>query len=100
MALEKITYFDLKGKKRSIEIKKVSIFSTGLMFKRKSPPLFFTWPKEHGFSIFSIFCKPFTAIWLDKNMKATRIIEVMKWKWNIRGKGKFLLEIPKDRAYL
>ena len=92
MALEKITYFDLKGKRKSINVKKVSVFSWGLIFRRKSPPLFFCWRTSRTFSI---FCKPFTATWLDENMRATKVVEVDNWKWNIRGRGKFLLEIPK-----
>lgn len=93
MALEKITYY-IKGKKKSIYVKKVSPLSTGLLFRKKSPPLLFRWKKEKTFSIFSLFCRPFTAIWLDKNMKATKIVEVKTWRLNILGRGKYLLEIP------
>ena len=93
MALEKITY-SVDGKKKMINVKKVTPLSTGLLFRQKSPPLLFTLPREMRFSIFSIFCKPFTAIWLDDKMKATKVVDVKKWKWNISGKGRYLLEIP------
>ncbi len=93
MVLKEITYF-INGKKKKIKVKKVNPFSSGLLFRKKSPPLLFTLPKEIRFPITSIFCKPFKAIWLDKNMKATQIIDVKTWKWKIPGKGKYLLEIP------
>jgi len=93
MTLKKITYF-IDGKKKIIDVKKVSPMSPGLLFRRKSPPLLFSLSKETSFSIFSIFCKPFKAIWLDENMCATQIVDVKTWKWKIPGKGKYLLEIP------
>ena len=93
MVLEKISYF-VKGKKKVIEVKKVTPLSTGLMFRRSSPPLLFVLNKEQNFSIISFFCKPFRAIWLDKNMKSTQVVDVKKWIWRIPGRGKYLLEIP------
>lgn len=93
MKLERIDYF-VNGKKKSIFVKKVSISSPGLMFRRKSPPLFFSLSRERIFSIFSFFCRPFKAIWLDNKMRATKIVNVRKWRFRISGRGKYLLEIP------
>jgi uncharacterized membrane protein (UPF0127 family) len=66
----------------------------GLMFKKNSPPLLFVFDKEKTLSIHSFFCKPFIAIWLDKNKKVTKKVLVKNWKFSIFGKGKYLLEIP------
>ena len=93
MVLKNFTY-TAQGKKKTIKVKPVSTFSTGLMFKDKSPPLLFELNKERKFSIHSFFCRPFTAIWLDKDKKATKIAEAKNWKLKITGKGKYLLEIP------
>jgi len=65
----------------------------GLMFKKNSPPLLFIFNKEKTLTIHSFFCKPFTAIWLDKNKKATKIKKVQPWKCAISGMGMYLLEI-------
>jgi uncharacterized membrane protein (UPF0127 family) len=93
MVLEEVNYF-IDGKKHKILAKKVSAFSTGLMFRRSPPPLLFALSKDKSFSIISLFCKPFRAIWLDENMKSTKVIDVKSWKWRIPGHGKYLLEIP------
>jgi uncharacterized membrane protein (UPF0127 family) len=93
MVLERI-YYTVNGKPHRVFVKRVSISSTGLMFRRYSPPLFFTLPRQKKFSIISLFCKPFRAIWLDEKMRATKVIDVKSWKWRIPGYGKYLLEIP------
>tara|TARA_Y100000310_G_scaffold263057_1_gene272959 strand:- start:617 stop:922 length:306 start_codon:yes stop_codon:yes gene_type:complete len=93
MALTPFTYKINKSKK-TIKVKKVPICSTGLMFKRKSPPLLFELKKQKNLTIFSLFCRPFKAIWLNKEKRATKIVDVKKWKLAIRGNGKYLLEIP------
>jgi len=93
MALKRIEYF-VGGKKKTIYAKPVSVFSSGLLFKKRSPPLFFSMKREKKFSIFSVFCRPFRAIWLDEKMRATKITDVKSWKINISGRGKHLLEIP------
>jgi len=67
--------------------------TSGLMFKKNSPPLLFIFNKEKTLTIHSFFCKPFTAIWLDKNKKATKIKKVQPWKCAISGMGMYLLEI-------
>ena len=66
------------------------------MFKIKSPPLLFRLSREKNFTITSLFCKPFTAIWLDEKMNATRILKVKSWNMSFSGFGKYLLEIPSN----
>ena len=96
MTLKTITY-TIDGKKKKIKVKKVWILSSGLMFKRKSPPLLFTIPRSMEAAITSIFCKPFKAIWLDDDMHVTQVIDVRKWKRKISGKGRYILEIPLNK---
>jgi len=94
--LSSIAYF-VDGKKRTVRAKVLKNpleKALGLMFQKNSPPLFFTSNTLNYNPITSIFCKPFKAIWLDENMRATKIIEVKNWKLNINGHGKYLLEIP------
>ena len=96
MVLKKITY-QIKNKKHSIKVKLCDTplkKLRGLMFKKNSPPLLFTFNKTKTLSIHSFFCKPFKAIWLDDKMRATKILDITKPKLNISGKGKYLLEIP------
>ncbi|MFH1452157.1 MAG: hypothetical protein ABIF88_03210 [archaeon] len=96
MVLKKITY-KIEDKNYLIEAKIVDTPLKkffGLMFKKNSPPLLFTFNKEKNLYIHSLFCKPFKAIWLDENMNAIKITDVKNWKFYIPGKGKYLLEIP------
>lgn len=96
MKLKKITY-TVKNKKHSTKAKICdTIFSktAGIMFHHQSPPLFFIFNKNKILTIHSLFCKPFRAIWLDEKMRATKILDVKKWKLNMSGTGKYLLEIP------
>jgi len=70
---------------------------TGLMFKKNSPPLLFSFQKPTKLSIHSFFCKPFIAIWFLGN----QIVDIKAIKTNqlsIKPKEKFdkLLEIPKN----
>lgn len=97
MVLREITYFTKgKGKKVKVKICNTPLKKlVGLMFKKNSPPLLFTFNKIKTLSIHSLFCKPFKAIWLDDKMHATQVIDVKNWKLNISGKGKYLLEIPR-----
>jgi len=96
MARKNITYY-IKGKEKNTE---VEIINTplkklkGLMFQKNPTSLLFIFNKEKTLSIHSFFCKPFKAIWLDKNMNSTKIINSKSWKINYNGWGKFLLEIP------
>lgn len=94
--LRKITYF-VKGKKKFIEVKVCDTIISkflGLMFKKKSPVLFFVFDREKNLSIHSFFCRPFKAIWLDKDFNSTKSIEIRRWRPNFSGRGKYLLEIP------
>ncbi len=96
MVLKTITY-SIDGKKKTTNAKICDTILkkfTGLMFRRQSPPLLFVFNKNKTLSIHSLFCKPFKAIWLDDKMSTTKITDVKKWKLNISGKGKYLLEIP------
>jgi uncharacterized membrane protein (UPF0127 family) len=93
VVLENFTY-TTQGKKKTIKVKPVTTFSTGLMFRSSSPPLLFELNKERKFSIHSLFCKPFTAIWLNEKKQAIKIKNIKNWKLKISGKGKYLLEIP------
>jgi len=91
-----ITVF-INNRKHVIDVKLCkSILSKfrGLMFKKNSPPLLFAFSKEKTLSIHSFFCKPFTAIWLDQNFHATKIAKIKTSRFNISGRGKYLLEIP------
>ncbi len=96
MVLKKITYYIGKEKK-NIGVKLCDTPTkkfNGLMFQKKSPPLLFVFNKNKTLSIHSLFCKPFKAIWLDEKFHATKVVEVYRWKINISGCGKYLLEIP------
>ena len=97
MVLREITYF-VNGKSKKAKAKVCNTLSKkfwGLMFKKNSPPLLFIFDKNKILSIHSLFCKPFTAIWLDKKMRSTKVVDVKNWKLNISGNGKYLLEIPR-----
>ncbi len=66
----------------------------GLMFRRQSPALLFVFDKEKSLNIHSLFCKPFTAIWLDERKNVMKTEDVSGWRFNISGFGKYLLEVP------
>jgi uncharacterized membrane protein (UPF0127 family) len=100
MVLERFLFF-IGGKKFEIGIKRCeSIWSklSGLMFKKSSPALLFIFSKERELTIHSFFCAPFIAIWLDKNLAATKIEKIEKWGINFSGRGKYLLEIPSNES--
>jgi len=95
MVLKKIMYF-VDGKKKVIGVRVCDTIISkfmGLMFRKKSKPLLFVFDKEKRLSIHSLFCKPFTAIWLDEKMRATKVEKIRNWRMNIPGEGKYLLEI-------
>ena len=94
MKLKQFTYTDEKNKKQTIKVKQVSVSSTGLMFRTNSPPLLFDMKFDQTFSIHSLFCKPFSAIWLDDKKQIVKFIDVEPWRLNLRGEGRYLLEIP------
>ncbi len=92
--MEQFEFF-LDGKKIKLEVKVCrSIWSkfSGLMFRRESPPLLFVFNREKKLEIHSLFCKPFIAVWIDENLRATKIEKIAKFG-NFSGRGKYLLEI-------
>jgi len=96
MELKEITYF-ADEKKKKIKVKVCNTILSkmlGLMFRKNSSPLLFVFDRNRSLSIHSLFCKPFTAVWLDEKMRVTKITDVKNWRFNISGKGKYLLEIP------
>ncbi len=93
MVLSQFEYFD-HGNKKILEVKRVSIFSSGLMFRKQSPPLLFTLSKEKKYSITALFCKSFTAITLDKNKNLLKKININGGQRKIRCYGKYLMELP------
>ncbi len=96
MVLKEIEYFN-KGKKIKIKVKICKSYWSkflGLMFRKNSPPLLFIFKKEIKLNIHSFFCKPFKALWIDKNMNVRKVIDGKPWKLNYSGIGKYLLEIP------
>lgn len=96
--LENFTYYEGK-KKKNIKVKKVSVFSSGLMFRKNSPPLLFELGKVRDIPITSIFCNPFIAYFLDDKKKVIKKIIVTRWKFRIPGRGKYLLEVPLENEY-
>lgn len=92
--------FKYKNKKISIKYKECnSLFSKalGLMFRKNSSPLLFTFKKPIKISIHSFFCKPFIVIWLLHN-KIIDVKLVKPNKFSIKSKNKFdkILEIPSN----
>jgi len=90
--------FEYKGKKFNIKVGVCDSFllrGLGLMFKRKSKPLLFIFPRTTRQPIHSFFCKSFAAIWFnDKDIVDVKIVK--EWKFNISPDKEFnkLLEIP------
>jgi len=92
--------FKQKNREIELDVKPCkSIFSKarGLILRKNSKPLLFIFKKPTREPIHSFFCKPFIAIWFNKD----KIIEkrlIKPWKLLIKPKEKFdkLLEIPSD----
>jgi len=97
-----MTYFkfNYKNKNFNIKVKECkSFFSkvSGLMFRKKSPPLLFYFGKPRRYRIHSFFCRHFVAVWFNGN----KIVDekfVKPWIFWIQPKEKFdkLLEIPSN----
>jgi len=64
---------------------------SGLMFKSNSKPLLFTFDKQA--KIHSLFCKPFKAIWLDKNRHLIKEEVITNWKLSISCDARYLIEV-------
>ena len=92
--------FNFKSKDFELDVKECkTILSkiSGLMFRKKSPCLLFYFDKPRRYRIHSYFCKPFFAIWFNKD----KIIDekfIKPWIFWIQPKEKFdkLLEIPSN----
>jgi len=97
--------FEFKGKKFSLDVEECKTLfekTKGLMFRKKSKPLLFYFNKETREPIHSFFCKPFFAIWFNKN-KIVDAKFVKSWKVSVKPLEKFdrLLEIPSsDKNFL
>lgn len=91
MVLKIIKYND-EGKLKEITVKKVSIFSSGLMFKSKSEPLLFELKNEKNVSFTSLFCKDFFMIILDKDKNVIDKIYFNKRKVRVKCFGKYFIE--------
>lgn len=90
--------FNYHGKKIILDVaecKNIFSQSRGLMFRKKSKPLLFTFKKPVKISIHSFFCMPFVAIWFNKN-KIVDVKIIKNWMLSITPKKEFdkLLEIP------
>ncbi len=91
MVLKKFSYID-NGKIKIILLKKVPAFSTGLMFKRKSPPILFKLKNNQKISFTSIFCRNFYMIILDENRCVVDKIFFNKWRMKVNCYGKYFIE--------
>jgi uncharacterized membrane protein (UPF0127 family) len=88
----------VKIKRKSFNAKICSSFlsqAIGLMFKKNSPPLLFIFRKPVNLPIHSCFCRPFRAVWFNKD----KIIDdkiVNPFSFSVRPNKLFtaLLEIP------
>ncbi len=92
--------FTFKGRKFSVDARKCSVFSTGLMFRSSNTwPCLFEFDSPSKFKITSIFVfYYFAAIWLDDKNKVLDIKIVSPFTFEISSKARFnkLLEIPSD----
>jgi len=96
MKIQNFTYYQ-KNKEKTLKVEVCDTIwkkFSGLMFRRKSPPLLFTFSKEKNLSIHSFFCKPFKAIWIDDKKRITQEKNIYNWRPFINGRGKYLLEVP------
>ena len=102
MVLENFT-FKHKNKTHTLKIKPCKNLlqkATGLMFRKNSPPLLFIYNKPTREPIHSFFCKPFIAIWFNKN-KIIDVKLVNPFNPLIKPKQEFdkLLEIPENNNF-
>lgn len=91
MVLKKFVYYE-GSKKKEIVVKPVSLFSTGLMFRKKSPPLLFTLPNKEIFFT-SLFCRTFFILVINEEKKLVKRIKVSSWKFKIPIKARYVIEI-------
>ncbi|MBT4166215.1 hypothetical protein HOE04_04225 [archaeon] len=100
MVLETFTFTN-KNKAHTLKIKPLTTpiqKTIGLMFKKNSPPLLFIFKKPTRQPIHSFFCKPFIAIWLNKENQIIEKKLIKPYQISIKPKQKFtkLLEIPQN----
>jgi uncharacterized membrane protein (UPF0127 family) len=92
--------FTYNKKKTEINVKHCKNFfqkAIGLMFKRNSPPLLFTFRRPTKASIHSFFCQPFIAVWFNNN-NIVDIKLIKPWHLSVKPDSRFdkLLEIPSN----
>jgi uncharacterized membrane protein (UPF0127 family) len=95
----------LRGGRKQLECRaaKTALQKTrGIMFKGPSfKPLFFEFKSEsRGLNaIHSLFCPPFTAVFLDSRKKVLQVIDVEPWHPWITPKKpfKYLVEVPRGK---
>ena len=89
--------FRYKNKNFKIKVKKSETIleqTIGLMFKKNSLPLLFSFKKPKKYSIHSFFCQHFIAVWfLKKKLIDIRLIKPNKII-RVKKKSDKLLEIP------
>lgn len=96
--MKKFSKIKIKGEVIEAEVcNNILSRARGLMFRKNSAPLLFIFNKPTIQSIHSFFCKPFKAIWINKD----RIIDekiVKPFSLSVKPKGEFthLVEIPLD----
>ena len=95
--------FKYKGKKFNIDVKECKGINQGigLMFRKKSKPLLFSFKKPVNISIHSFFCVPFVAVWFN-GKDIIDVKYVSPWGIGIKPLKNFdkFLEIPiNDRNF-
>jgi len=98
--------FKLRGRKISLNVKKVSFFGEviGLMFssREKSQALLFDFKKKCRISLHSLFVfYKFLVVWFDENNKIVDVKIVKPFRLSVLPNKKFvkLLEIPVNNKY-
>ncbi|OYT36708.1 hypothetical protein B6U91_00530 [Candidatus Pacearchaeota archaeon ex4484_71] len=104
--MKKRINFEFRGKKISLEAKKVGFLSEGwgLMFSRreKANALLFEFKKPTMLKFTSFFVfYPFIMVWVDEVGKVVEVRRVNPFKFSILPKRKFtkVIEIPINKRY-
>jgi len=84
-----------RDKKIDLKVEKANKLK-GLMFRRNNQAILFEFNKPTRQAIHSFFCKPFLAVWLDKDEEILETKIIKTWKFSIKPRKKFskLIEIP------
>ena len=103
--MEKFT-FKYKGKKFTLEVKKLSLFGkfVGLMFssQRNAKPLLFEFKNSEKMAFTGLFVFfPFMILWLDKKNNVLDARKIKPFKWHIPMRKSYfkVLEIPFNGNY-